>query len=119
MDNKPDRETDRNPRPQQQPASTDTAKKDNKTDSKPDRTLTRGEFIAIMLVVAFCILVGVMAGRNQLIAFILHNRKPGTLLAILAIAGIFPISALAYQVFQRETQLKELERDFGLLVCYK
>jgi hypothetical protein len=30
-------------------------------------------------------------------------------------AGFFPISALAYQVFQRETQIKELQKEFELL----
>jgi tetratricopeptide (TPR) repeat protein len=56
-----------------------------------------------------------MVGRDQLTAFILHNQNPGTFLLIFAIAGIFPISALAYQIFQRETQLEELQRDFALL----
>jgi hypothetical protein len=80
--------------------------------SRPDRNL--GPLI-IGLVVAFCILVVVMAGRDQLNAFILHNQNPGTFLLIFATTGIFPISALAYQIFQRETQLQELQRDFELL----
>ncbi|MGH9197092.1 MAG: hypothetical protein ACRD1T_15300, partial [Acidimicrobiia bacterium] len=71
--------------------------------------------MVIKLVVAFCLLVVVMAGRDHLNAFILHNQHPRIFLLILATTGIFPISALAYQIFQRETQLQDLQRDFELL----
>ena len=80
--------------------------------STPDRD---PRVLVIKLVVAFCLLIVLMAGRDQLNAFILHNQHPRIFLLILATAGIFPISALAYQIFQRETQLQDLQRDFELL----
>jgi tetratricopeptide (TPR) repeat protein len=40
---------------------------------------------------------------------------PGKYLLILAMAGFFPITAAAYQLFQREKELSELQTDFELL----
>jgi hypothetical protein len=78
----------------------------------PDRN--PGGLIIGLVVVAFCILVVVMTGWDQLNAFIPHNQNPGTFLLIFATAAIFPISALAYQIFPRESQLQELQRVFKL-----
>jgi hypothetical protein len=73
----------------------------------------RERWIFGSIVVAFCILVVVMTGWDKLDPFRLH-QNPGAFLLIFATAGIFPISALGYQIFQRETQLEELKRDFKL-----
>lgn len=69
----------------------------------------------VALPIAFCLAVLVIAGRTQIIAFAREGANPGAILAVVAAAAVFPISAMAYQIFQRETQLIELQRDFELL----
>ena len=68
-----------------------------------------------MILVALCVGVLLTAARSQLSEFIGDGANAGAVLVLVTAAAVFPISAMAYQVFQRETQLIELQRDFELL----
>lgn len=68
-----------------------------------------------IVVVVSSVLVGILAGRHQLGAFLSNRENQREILAIFALASFFPISAVAYLLFQHEIQVRRLGRDFYLL----
>ena len=69
----------------------------------------------IGLVIAGCAGVLFLAGRRQIAIFVDGGDNSAAIRVLVVAAAVFPISAIAYQIFQRETQLIELQQDFELL----
>jgi len=81
--------------------------------SKSKRNVWGAVFAIVVVVLS--VLAGFLAGRGQLGAFLSGDGNRGAVVVIFALASFFPISAIAYQLFQRDTQIDRLESDFCLL----
>jgi len=60
-----------------------------------------------------------MAGRHRLWEFYYNGTDERAFFILFVVAGLFPFSAIAYRIFQRDTQLAELQKEFELLGIVK